>query len=129
MKKFIYHNCILLSALWALIILALCSTPGQFIPSVSWLEMLSFDKWVHAGVFFILCSCLFIVAVKKSQSLSALIIYFIICVFYGGLLEIMQAKCFSNRCADWQDFVANSFGCLISALLYKKIKSAFIIFS
>ncbi len=76
-------------------------------------------------MFFILCSLLFLVAVKNEQSKIWMIIYFFICVLYGGLLEVMQAKCFSNRSADWQDFVANTFGCLIAALFFKKLKKIF----
>ena len=76
-------------------------------------------------MFFVLCSLLFIISIKKNQSKQFLFVYFLICVTYGGLLEIMQAKFFSNRSADWQDFVANSFGCLMAALLFKKMKQMF----
>jgi hypothetical protein len=37
----------------------------------------------------------------------------------------MQAKFFSNRSADWQDFAANTFGCLVAVALYKKLKKVF----
>jgi VanZ family protein len=111
--------------LWAAIIFALCATPGQYIPSANWLELLSFDKWVHATMFFILCSLLFLVSLKFNQNKKWMFIYFLLCVSYGGLLEIMQAKCFTNRSADWQDFVANSFGCFIAVLTFKKLKSIF----
>ena len=40
--------------LWALIILILCGIPGRGIPHISFLELLSFDKFVHAGIFFVL---------------------------------------------------------------------------
>jgi VanZ family protein len=43
-------------------------------------------------------------------------------ICYGGLLEVMQAKCFSNRSADWKDFVANSFGCVVAFLLLGRIQ-------
>jgi len=125
MKKILYKYSGLFAFIWAAIIFGLCATPGHLIPSASWLELLSFDKWVHAGMFFILCSLLFLVAIKNDQSKKWLIIYFLICVLYGGMLEVMQAKCFSNRSADWQDFVANSFGCLIAVLFFKKLKKIF----
>ena len=125
LKKFIFNHCVLLATIWSLIILGLCSFPGQYIPSVSWLEMLSFDKWVHAGIFFILCSLLFIIAIKKSQSFFTAMIYFACCIVYGGLLEIMQAKVFSHRGADWQDFAANSFGALVSLLFIKQLRRMF----
>lgn len=125
MKKFLYKNSPVLSFIWAAIIFALCATPGHLIPSASWLELLSFDKWVHAGMFFVLCSLLFLIVITLDQSKIWMIIYFSVCVLYGGLLEVMQAKCFSNRSADWQDFVANSFGCLMAVLFFKKLKKIF----
>lgn len=95
--------------------------PGRFIPTTSWLELLSFDKWVHAGIFFVLV-CLACAGVFVHEQPNYLV--FIYCgtaVIYGGLLEIMQAKVFSERSADWQDFVANSFGCLMALVFYRKI--------
>lgn len=125
MKKILYKHSPILSFIWAAIIFGLCATPGHLIPSASWLDLLSFDKWVHAGMFFVLCSLLFLVVIKYNQTKTWMIIYFFICVSYGGLLEIMQANYFSNRSADWQDFVANTFGCLIAVLFFKKVKKIF----
>ena len=122
MKKILYKRSPIFSFAWAAIIFVLCATPGHLIPSANWLELLSFDKWVHASVFFVLCSLLFLVAIKYNQTKVWMIVYFFTCVLYGGLLEVMQAKCFSNRSADWQDFVANSFGCLMAVILFKRIK-------
>ncbi len=122
MKKIILKYCIVLSALWALLIFILCATPGQYIPSANWLELLSFDKFVHASLFFVLCSLFFVVGIKYKQPKTLFFVYFLLCILYGGLLEIMQAKCFSNRSADWLDFTANSFGCILSVLILKKTK-------
>ena len=121
MKKIIKNNPYKLSVIWALIILGLCSMPGRFIPTVSWLELISFDKWVHAGIFFILVSLLSLGVLIHKQNTFLIIVFCILCIIYGGLLEIMQAKLFSQRSADWQDFVANSFGCLMAFAFYKKI--------
>ena len=107
--------------LWAAVIFGLCSMPGRLIPTVSWLELLSFDKWVHAGVFFTLVT-LFGIAVKANQQDGKLIyLWFIVSVLYGGALEIMQATVFSERSADWLDMIANSFGCVVALLLNGKI--------
>ncbi|MBA3680632.1 MAG: VanZ family protein [Bacteroidetes bacterium] len=122
MKKILYKKSGLFAFIWAAIIFGLCATPGHLIPSANWLELLSFDKWVHAGMFFVLCSFLFLVAIKYDQSKTWMIVYFLICVTYGGLLEVMQAKCFSNRSADWQDFVANTFGCVVAAILMRRVQ-------
>lgn len=52
-----------------------------------------------------------------------MIIIILLCISYGGLIEIMQAKIFSNRSGDWLDFIANSFGCLMGLGLFNKMKS------
>lgn len=116
----------LLSVTWALIILALCSMPGRFIPSTTWLELLSFDKWVHAGIFFVLVSLLGLAVEINHQSKNLFYIYFLLSVMYGGALEIMQATVFSERSADWYDMIANSFGCLVALSLSKKTNGLFL---
>jgi hypothetical protein len=110
-----------LAVFWALIILGLCSMPGRFIPSASWLELLSFDKWVHAGIFFTLLGLLQIAVVAHDQPKYFSLIYFVLCVLYGGSLELMQATVFSERSADWYDVIANSFGCLMALMFKNKI--------
>lgn len=110
-----------LALTWALIILALCSIPGQYIPSVSLLELVSFDKWVHAGMFFVLCNLSFFHLLQKGSDIKRIYLFLIICVLYGCLLEVMQGTLFSNRSADWHDIVANTFGCLMALIFYRKI--------
>ncbi len=110
-----------LAIAWALLILGLCSMPGRFIPSVTWLELLSFDKWVHAGIFIVLVGLLRLSVTAHQQNKTLFYLYFALSVLYGGALEIMQATVFSERSADWYDVIANSFGCLIALLLNNKI--------
>ncbi len=121
LKKILLKYSVLFSIIWAATIFLLCATPGQYIPSNNWLELLSFDKFVHASIFFVLSVLLFAVAIKYNQNKVIIITYFLICVIYGGLLEIMQAKCFNNRSGDWFDFIANSFGCCVALLTLKKL--------
>lgn len=120
--------------LWALLILVLCGIPGRDIPHISFLELLSFDKFVHAGIFFVLIvftirGFLLQTTFHKIQQ-SPKLISFLICVTYGGALEIMQEAVFEERSADIYDFIANSFGCIVGLLLYtwteKKILIKFI---
>lgn len=119
----------LLTIGWALLIMILCGIPGRDIPHFSFLEMLSFDKWVHAGIFFVLT----LLAVRgfrlqhkfKTLKDPALVIALVLCISYGGLLEIMQGTLFEERSADVYDFIANSFGCILAALLYKKFSKWF----
>jgi hypothetical protein len=108
--------------IWALIILILCGIPGKDIPHISFLELLSFDKFVHAGIFFIL----FFFAVRGFRlqekfpvlKKHAALIAFISASAYGGLTEILQATVFSGRSADVFDFIADSFGCFAALLFY-----------
>jgi VanZ family protein len=108
---------------WTLVIFALCSMPGKAIPKISWLELLSFDKFVHAGIFFTEQILLMYALIHLPQTnffyknykwLSVLF-----CMAYGGCLEIMQYYIFSERSGDILDFIANSTGAIIGLLAYK----------
>jgi len=114
--------------IWFSIIFALCSMPGKSIPHISWLELLSFDKFVHASIFFGL-QILSMRAFMFSSSFTKvkwLILLF--CVAYGGALEIMQSVFFSERSGDLFDFIANSFGCICGILLFSRIRKKFPVF-
>jgi VanZ family protein len=112
--------------LWALIILILCGIPGKDIPHISFLELLSFDKLVHAGVFFVLVLLMIRgLVVQTSYSWMqrrAAAAAGMICVIYGGALEVMQETMFDGRSADVYDFIANSFGCIAGLWLYKLVE-------
>ena len=121
-KLFLKYS-LLAAIVWTLIIFILCCTPGKYVPTAHWLELLSFDKFVHASIFFTLTFLWLLVGVKKNKlSLSFMIFIIIACIGYGGLLEIMQAKVFSDRSGDWLDFIANSFGCLMGLWFFNKQK-------
>lgn len=115
MKKFIPF------IIWTLIIFGLCSMPGKAIPKISWLELLSFDKFVHASIFFIeqvlFMRALSHLSKKTLYSLLALLF----CITYGGCLELMQYYIFSSRSGDVLDFIANSTGALLGFWLFAKI--------
>ena len=85
--------------------------------------MLSFDKWVHAGMFFVLGTLIFLNIKQRTEDKKQIYLFLFICIAYGCLLEIMQGALFSNRSADWNDIIANSFGCLMAVLFYSKIYS------
>ena len=124
-KQIIYNYCGLFSILWAILIFVLCATPGQYIPSEKWLELIGFDKLIHASIFFILLSLVFLKAFKHQQSTFVFVMTFIFAFFYGVILEFMQANYFSNRSADFYDIAANTAGCVIAVLIFKKTKSIY----
>jgi hypothetical protein len=100
--------------IWALLIAVLCGMPGHDIPHISFLELLSFDKFVHASLFFVLV-LLMVKAFKQTNNYkNAVIISLCLAIPYGGILEILQQEIFVDRSADLYDFVANSFGCFMA---------------
>ncbi len=113
---------------WALVILILCAIPGRDLPHSDWLEALSFDKWVHAGVFFVL-EIFFIRAFLFSRlenlQKNARIATVPISIAYGGALELLQEAVFSERSADILDFIANSFGVIVGAAVYSVLARKF----
>lgn len=113
--------------LWALFILILCGIPGRDIPHISFLELLSFDKFVHAGIFFVLI-LLTIRGFVLQTDFPLLqrfpqVIALVLCVLYGGSLEIMQGTLFEERTADVYDFIANSFGAIFGLMVYNPIQN------
>ncbi len=123
MIKLLLKYSLAAAILCTLIIFVLCCTPGQYIPTTNWLELLSFDKFVHASIFFTL-AVLWLVYIYTSRKLSksSMILIILLSVAYGGMLEVMQATVFSHRSGDWLDFIANSFGCLMGAWFFNKNK-------
>lgn len=98
--------------------------PGKDIPHVSWMEVLAFDKWVHAGIFLVL-AVLIIRAMKltwiRVTHFTAALTALVVCIPYGGILEIMQGTLLADRSADLYDFIANSAGAIIGVVLYRKL--------
>jgi VanZ family protein len=96
--------------------------PGRDVPHISFLEMLSFDKWVHASIFFVLTLLLAkAIHLSNNQSTLYLLIATATALVYGGALEIMQGLVFEERSADVYDFIANSMGAILACFFYKKM--------
>jgi VanZ family protein len=113
--------------IWTFVIFLLCSFPGDAIPSISWLELLSFDKWVHFGIFFLL-QLLWMRGFYIQKKYSSLKRYFtlsalLICIPYGAALEMMQRFIFLSRSGDVLDFVANTVGAIMGSLLFSRFRS------
>jgi len=121
MKQLLLHRPGTLALAWALFVFALCATPGQYIPQAWWLELLSFDKLVHASLFFILAGLCFL-WLRANNRNGARWQWVLICATYGVLLEVMQSAYFTNRSTDWKDAVANTLGCLLALWLFPRIE-------
>jgi VanZ family protein len=99
--------------------------PGKSIPKINWLELLSFDKFVHAGIFFLeqllLMRALLSLSEENFFYKNYKWVSVLFCITYGGSLEIMQYYIFSERSGDILDFIANSTGCLIGLFLFNPL--------
>ena len=126
MIKLLSKYSLLAAILWTIIIFVLCCTPGKYVPTAHWLELLSFDKFVHASIFFTLTYMWLLFLFQTGKiSTKTIILVIVCCIAYGGLLEIMQATVFSQRSGDWLDFIANTFGCLMGLWFFSKNKYRF----
>jgi VanZ family protein len=121
MLKIIFNYSFLCAVAWTAVIFGLCCMPGRYVPTADWLELLSFDKFVHASIFFCL-TCLWLMYLYRINRLTrtTILLTWLLCILYGGLLEVMQATVFSQRSADWLDFMANSFGCTMGLWFFFK---------
>lgn len=113
----------ILPILWAILIAVLCGIPGRDIPHISFLEIISFDKFVHAGIFFVLI-VLGLRNYSKNKTLKSITKYYLLAfgISYGILLEILQGAIFIERSTDVYDVIANSFGCVVAILVFNKLK-------
>lgn len=113
------------SIFWAVFIYILCALPGKSLPSWEWADLLSLDKLVHAFIFFTLC-----IFIRKGWSINyggnkkILIILILLCIAYGGFLELLQEYVFNDRTGSVPDFIANTFGCFLSTIFYEKAENS-----
>lgn len=123
MKSFLFKYSLPFALAWTAVIFALCCTPGRYVPTAHWLDLLSFDKLVHASIFFVLSSLWFLYLAKSGPVNTARIVLVVAaCMCYGGMLEVLQATVFSQRSGDWADFIANSLGCLLALWFFRRKK-------
>ena len=109
--------------IWFIIVTILLCLPGKDVPDESWLNIIYFDKWVHAGLFgglTFFCSLPFIFNFKATKKL--LILIAILSAFYGVLMEYAQKYLIPDRDFDYYDMMADAAGCVIAYFLLVYIK-------
>jgi VanZ family protein len=118
---------------WALFILVLMGTPGNYFPTVtSFWDWLSVDKLVHVFVFGVF-SFLILLSVSPQYFASNKRYVFVataigIALAYGLLTEVLQAHVFAGRNGNAYDFFADGIGAISGWLAFwlvygKKIKT------
>lgn len=107
--------------LWIILILVLCTLPGNDIPSNSFLDKIHFDKFVHFGLFggIVLFLSLGIYQQKKYISNSTLWLLVLIAAGYGLAIEFIQKYWAINRSFDMYDLVADTLGAIAGIWVFK----------
>ena len=112
----------ILSILVALIILYLSLASADTFKKVSFISFPNIDKVVHFGMYFGFMSVIIFENRKTIKKNSQLFLTGLIPLFYGILMEFLQAVLTIDRFADIYDVLFNTFGILISILLWLWIK-------
>jgi len=118
------------SILVALVIMYLSLANSHTFDSVSVFESIpNFDKFVHVGMYFALMSVIILEHRDSIKIKRQLFIIGLIPLFYGILMEILQAFLTQTRTGSVFDALADCIGILISIFVWrwfnpgKKIKS------
>ncbi len=103
--------------LWSGMIFFLCFLPGSKIPKEDWLDMIYFDKIVHAGLYFILFFLL--LRIPFQINIKTILLAIICCMLQGIIIELVQGSSWiEHRGFDAWDIVANFFGLMFACTLY-----------
>jgi len=97
-----------LAPVWTILIIIALSVPGKSLPSVS---ILDFDKYIHAGLFFVL-TILWLAALADRTALRAIVIVSLI-ILFSFASELYQEMLPFDRTADIFDAIADSVGALV----------------
>jgi VanZ family protein len=112
----------ILSILVALIILYLSLAKADTFKKVSFISFPNIDKVVHFGMYFGFMSVIIFENRKTIKKNSQLFLTGLIPLFYGILMEFLQAVLTVDRFADIYDVLFNTIGILISIFLWLWIK-------
>ncbi len=104
--------------LWLALSIVLLCLPGSRIPKYPWLATIHADKWIHIGLFGMLC-ILFALPVRSDsltdqQKFRWLLVISLAGILYGILIEFVQKNWVLNRSFEFQDILADSLGCSLA---------------
>lgn len=110
--------------LWFLLVLFLLTLPGSEFPRpIRWMQLVHFDKWVHAGLFATLTWLWLYPALPKGKNISlkrtaSIVVLFIL---WGLATEYIQEYWVPFRSFEWSDWGADAAGTLMGAVYFHQI--------
>ncbi len=106
-------SCIIVIGTWILCFMTIPETP---LSSVRFI-----DKWTHSLIYLVLglsISLEYIRTTKYPSPKFIVVWVWLIPVFMGGLIEILQSNCTNgNRSGEWLDFFADAIGSTIALVI------------
>ncbi|MCW3462736.1 VanZ family protein [Chitinophaga nivalis] len=113
--------------LWTIVILVLCTMPGNDIPTNSFFQKIHFDKIVHFGLFggIVLFFSLAIYWQKKHIKGITLFFFVLMAAIYGLAIEFIQKYWAINRSFDIIDVVADTLGAIAGVWVFKLVVRLF----
>ncbi len=104
---------------WGIFVFGASLTPGNEVPKIF---ELTNDKLIHAAIYFLQAALIIVgfTRFKKSNTPTKTILLYAlgICLFMGGIIEIIQEILIPKRTGDWLDFIANNTGSVMCALIF-----------
>lgn len=107
--------------LWALLIAVLSLLPASSLDGSLFPMIPSFDKWVHAILYFILTIFFLYELLACRKTLRRFFILLLIPLGYGILMEILQELFTAQRSGDYMDVLANAMGIALAWFLFVRL--------
>jgi VanZ family protein len=117
--KYIFRHYPVTLALATLIIFLSCFKP----PRTSLENIANFDKVVHCGMYFCFSMLAWVEFFRAQRHADKYVwwhgwvVGFIIPLFLGALMEVVQKYCTTYRSFEWGDILADSLGVLLTAII------------
>lgn len=108
---------------WFLFVLILICIPGESLPESNWLNLISFDKMVHGGLFggivFWFCYPFATSNLPSDKRLKWFIIITFLTCIWGLCTELIQRYLIPGRQFDLVDWAADSLGAILAFFVAK----------
>ena len=114
------------TALWAIFVIIASLLSGNKVNEIPLMTLPYADKVAHFILYFIFASLLIhdVIHYKNLNRLQKRIIFLslLIIISYGGIMELLQGGIKElHRSEDINDFIANSFGAIMAAFLFRVV--------
>lgn len=106
---------------WGIFMTTYSLLPQEALPK----DLLSLnDKLLHMSIYFFTATLIYLGQLRYNFSnrfvKKQLWYVFVLCLCYGGVIEILQHCLVKNRHGEWLDFLANGVGALIALLFFSR---------